>query len=199
MVPSVGPLLAELTKYAEDLDRWRIAQMAESARSVVNDDKRFVQALKDDERLLDMLMEAAESSARTAWEAKRVTMGKVLGQAALDNAQVDELAVMIAALQQLEPIHFRYLATLEDSPEAPFQNLEEDMLIPEPYRSRLQATGVVSVHTRWGGNASRGGADLLGINDFGRRFLAWVRDSEDDIAARSDAAAALGAKPQQPF
>jgi hypothetical protein len=149
LVPGIGGALAELVTYTQELDRHRVAEMANETRELVGDDEKFLSALRHDNRLLDILRDAADAAGRTEWQAKRRAMGRVLGQAVLDDAQVDELAIMLVALQALEPIHYRYLAQLELAPEAPFQNLEEDHLVPEPYRSHLLAAGVVSVHTVW--------------------------------------------------
>lgn len=65
-----GPLVVLLQKTFED-ERRRIADVANAAREVVDDDETFVRRLEQDGRLRDMLREALEAGARTSNEAKR--------------------------------------------------------------------------------------------------------------------------------
>ena len=98
LVPGVGGALAELYQLARDMDERRIQQMGSEARDVVMDDERFIERLQENERLRDLLVQAAEAARRTAWQAKRVILGRVVGQAVVDEAQVDESAALVAAL-----------------------------------------------------------------------------------------------------
>src|SRR5690349_4077713 len=114
--------------------------MGEAAREAAGDDERFIRRLREDERLPDMLVQAGDAASRTSWEAKRMTMGWVLGQAVHDDADIDDYAALLSALSALEAVHFRLLAQIEvNVPMPPFAG----HTIPEPYSSQLIAQGVV--------------------------------------------------------
>jgi hypothetical protein len=98
LVPGIGGALAILWAEAQDRDRRRVRQMGEAARDKVNDDERFVQRLMENERLVDLLVEAAEAARRSSWEAKRTSMGRVVAQAVIDDAEIDDSAETLNAL-----------------------------------------------------------------------------------------------------
>ncbi|MGH9076498.1 MAG: hypothetical protein ACRDY0_03440 [Acidimicrobiales bacterium] len=159
---------------ARDMDERRVQQMGIEARDSVMDDQRFIERLKDNERLRDLLVQAAEAARRTAWQAKRVVLGRVVGQAVVDDAQVDESAALVAALASLEPPHVRYLTLIaggqwrEGAPVPDGARPAEP--VPEPYRAALIAHGLVDANTYDG---------VIGSDTpFGHRLLGWLRDAE---------------------
>ncbi len=172
-VPYLGGSLVILLQKAMEDDRRRVADVANAARGVVDDDVRFVKRVGEDERLRDMLREALEAGARSSNEAKRVAMGRVVGQAINDDAQLDDDAALLHALAALDSPHFALLARLEDRersrpPSPPIQ-------VDEPYKSALLGQGVVS--------APENAVDWLGptplpLTDFGHRLVAWLRDAQ---------------------
>lgn len=191
LIPVVGGAVAELWEYAQQLDRWRVQQMGEAAREAFDDDETFVRRLQGDERLLDMLVTAGEAARRTSWEAKRITMGRVLAHAMSDDADVDEDAVLLAAMATLEAVDFEWLgksiAFHSGRHVGAFQ-------IPEPYASRLVAAGVVGFGPVAPRPAQRGSGRLssvtermtpdfyygiTGPTDFGIRLAEWVKSSVD--------------------
>ena len=95
-------------------------------------------------------------------------MGRVVGRAVLDDAQVERGQLLIAALADLDAPHFRLLAELgraEDSQSA------AAIPVPEPLRAALIRHGVVEAGPSWSGNII-----VTGVSDFGRELLSYVRD-----------------------
>lgn len=174
-VPVVGPALAGLYELGGALDRRRIVQMAAEVRKTVGDDELLASKLQEDERFIDLLVVAIESVRRTSWEGKRITMGRLLGHALADDADVDEDAALVSALAALEAPHFRYLAQVEQAaPSLHGTNL------PEPYNSALIAQGVVDYSASGGPPTAPRMLSVSGLSPFGRRLLEWVRDGEAD-------------------
>jgi hypothetical protein len=174
MVPVVGGPLAELWTYAQDLDRWRVQQMGQALRDCVGDDDLLIERLKDNERLLDMLVEAGEAARGTSWEAKRIAMGRVLAHAISDDADIDYDAALLSALAALEAVHLRYIAQIADANDKPMPP-QAGHLVLEPYRSHLIAQGVLELGTTYDGDDA-----IVGISEFGLRLMAWIRDAEQN-------------------
>lgn len=172
-VPAIGGTLVVLLQKTIEDDRRRIADVANSAREVVDDDERFVRRLQDDERLRDMLREALEAGARTSVEAKRIAMGRVLGQAVKDDAQIDDSAAMLQALAALENPHFALLARIRTFADSAGQ-LGGGFGVPEPYKSALIAEGLVTVSIQ---TIRPTGLAVTGLTDFGRRLLSWLHEA----------------------
>jgi hypothetical protein len=172
-VPVIGGSLVVLLQKAFEDERRRIADVANAAREVVDHDATFVRRVEQDERLRDMLREALEAGARTSNEAKRVAMGRVLGQAVKDDAQIDDSAAMLQALAALESPHFALLARLETERDSASEVIR-GLRVPEPYRSELIAQGLVTISVQV---LRPTGLAITGLNDFGRRLLTWVRDA----------------------
>ena len=120
--------------------------------------------------------EAVDAVARTTWDSKRITMDAVVGQAALDDADIDESAALVAALSVLEAPHFRLLATLAANPPQPPPVAAPD--VPEPYRSQLIAQGALAL----GSNSNYDAVELRisGVTGFGHKLLDWVRSSSNE-------------------
>lgn len=175
LVPGVGGALAELWAYAQDRDRWRVSQVGETLRDAVGDDDRLIRRLSDNERLMDMLVEAGEAARRTSWEAKRITMGRVLAHAVTDDAEIDYDAALVSTLAALEQVHFRLLGQITvDAPTA-----WSGPKVGEPYRSHLLGHGLVQD----GVNISD--AQTLYVTQFGHRLMDWIQEAETDLEARS--------------
>jgi hypothetical protein len=151
-----------------------VSQFAGEARDTFGHDELFVQRLTESPRLRDMFVEAADAARQTDWEAKRLTMARVVAHAMTDDADVDYDAALLSTLIALEAVHFRYLARIEV--EVPMPPLSGHP-VPEPYKSRLIAQGVVQTGS---GNmfTGAGGSEIVSISDFGAQLLAWVRSVE---------------------
>jgi hypothetical protein len=177
MLPSVGSSLVLLLQKTFEDDRRRVAQVAAAAQAVVDDDQRFLDRIAGDERLRDMLWTALDAGARTPNEAKRVAMGRVVGQAVNDDAQIDDSAALLQALAAFEAPHFALLAKFQTQRDSA-SDLYGGFQAPEPYRSALIAQGVVSIAVQ----AIRPtGLQITGLNDFGRRLLSWVSKPLDEL------------------
>lgn len=178
LIPVVGGAFAAALGYAQELDRWRAQQMAEAARDAAGeqDDEQLLRRITADDRLVDLIAIAVDGARRSAWEAKRVTMGRVLGSALTDDADIDDSAAMLAALAVFEAPHFRYLETLASEPPPPPPLVE--MPILEPYRSQLVAHGAVELGASgtWEPHLR-----VSGVTEFGSRLLDWIRSAEGGI------------------
>ncbi len=175
-IPVVGPALLELWSFGRQLDERRIRQTGMAARETAGDE-RLLRRLREDERLLDMLTMAVEAGRRTTWEAKRVTMGRVLGRATFDDADIDDNAALLATLAALEAPHFRWLAEIEQLPATPGARV----VVPEPYNAVIRANGLVTEVIDGGGPLDQGGVFPTGLTEYGRRLVSWVRETETDL------------------
>ncbi len=176
LVPGIGGALVILLQKAMEDDRRRVADVANAARGVVDDDVRFLERVGEDERLRDMLREALDAGARSSDEAKRVAMGRVLGQAINDDAQIDDDAALLHALAALDSPHFAFLAKLQYREQSePLTALAE---VREPYRSALVAQGCVRLPIASGGFYR--GVVPLEVTDFGRSLLEWLRQAQEE-------------------
>lgn len=182
-VPGVGGPLAELWEYSQALDRWRVSQMGTAARDDFGDDEAFVDRLRSDERLLDMLVEAAEAARRTEMEAKRIAMGRVLAQAMKDDAQIDDSAAMLRALAGLEAPHFRVLARLAAQPRVQIGAGDED--VPEPYLSQVIAAGVLHATEGLISPTANSFAGAAYVTPFGHELLRWIREAGTDTSGEA--------------
>jgi hypothetical protein len=179
-IPVAGPALVEGYNVARQLDRQRIEQMAAEARRAMGDDELLALKLQEDERYLDLLVVAIEAVRRTSWEGKRITMGRLLGHALTDDADIDEDAALMSALAALEAPHFRLLAEVERHDREPES---EPPTIPEPYRSALLAEGVCALPFAGGMSFSTRGMNVPHLSPFGMRLLEWVRQGDSDASA----------------
>jgi hypothetical protein len=177
-IPVVGGALAELWGYAQALDRWRVSQMGATARDEFGDDEAFVDRLRSDERLLDMLVEAAEAAQRTSVEAKRIAMGRVLAQAMKDDARIDDSAAMLRALAEFEGPHFRILARLGTQPRVQIGAGNEE--VPEPYLSQIMAQGVLRATEATIKPTANSFAGAAYVTPFGHELLRWIREGDRD-------------------
>jgi len=76
----------------------------------------LVARLARDQPTLSLAAEAVEAGMRTAVPEKIVALGRVLAQAALDDAKVDAERLVVAALAALEAPHIRLLHLLAEAP-----------------------------------------------------------------------------------
>jgi hypothetical protein len=179
----VGGPLAELWEYAQGLDRWRVSQMGTEAREEFGNDEEFVDRLSEDERLLDMLVQAADASSRTPMESKRIAMGRVLAQAMKDDAQIDYSAAMLRALSAVEAPHVRILARLAQESRTQIGPGNE---VPEPYLSQIVAQGLVHTTEATVSPAPNIFAGAAYVTTFGHELLRWIRTAESEGGAESE-------------
>jgi hypothetical protein len=174
MIPGFGSAFVLLFQKTLDDDRRRAAQIAAAAQAVVDDDVRFVERIAGDERLRAMLWAALDAGVRTPNEAKRVAMGRVVGRAINDDAQIDDSAALLQALAAFEAPHFVLMAQFQTKRDDA-SDLYGGFHAPEPYRSALIAQGVVAIGVQ---TVRPTGLQIMGLNDFGRRLLKWVTEAQ---------------------
>jgi len=176
LVPVVGGAMAAALAYADELDRWRIAQMTEAARAEAGGDDRLLERLRSDDRFIDMVVVAVEGARRTAWEAKRILLGRVLGQAFTDDADIDDAAMLLTTLKAIEAPHVRILAGValgrlrESGPTPP--GLPPAQRLPEPYRAALLSHGLVD-NANWD-------SEVNSVTPYGHRLLDYLRQAEPE-------------------
>lgn len=174
LIPGVGGAFAAAFDYFRELDRARVEQIAIEAAGAYGDDSELADRLTSDERFVDMMMLAFESGRRSSWEAKRIAMGRVLGQAMKDDADIDNLAALERALAALEAPHFHWLRVAStEPPQVPLSGHP----IPEPYASQLTAQGVVQLSTTYDG-----AREITGVSPFGWELIEWIQDAEEPDA-----------------
>jgi hypothetical protein len=109
-----GGLLGELAGLgllvAGRLDRMRhtAVAMAEAAGGP----EYLTAGIRTSEDVEILVIEALEHASRTPLAAKRRLLAKVVAQASLDTAQIDESQLLVAALKELEAPHVRALERL---------------------------------------------------------------------------------------
>lgn len=178
LVPLVGGTIATLASKSYEMDRQRVAELAERTRELVGDDELLVRRLQENKPLLDMLRDAAKSAARTSSRQKRRTMARVVANAVLDDVEINESAALLAALIRLDAPHFHYLGLIAGGQGQ--LGLYEIPEIPEPYRSALDREGMVT--STWDGGDATGdhaGNWPNGLTAFGAQLVHWLEDSAE--------------------
>jgi len=179
-VPIIGPALVEAYGYTLEELRRRTRQVGEAIAAECDDAELFLQRLRADPRLATMLVSAVEAGKRSSREYKRIAMGRVVGQAFMDDAVIDDHAALLTALEDLEAPHFRYMANLEKAvPGTAFD-------LPNPYFSTLDRNGLVSVIVENGSAYAPSVRRPAGLTSFGATMLQWVRDAATDPKERTD-------------
>jgi hypothetical protein len=177
LVPHVGGLIAPFAPIVIEAGRARVTEFAERTRQEVGDDGLFVDRLAENEQLRDQLVYSSWDASRTTLRAKRLAMGRALGQAMLDDEQIDDTAALLSTLAVLEAPHFKFLAQVEAAePIPPTQQL----VFPEPYDSVIQSHGLVTLSLDGGNALGAGGMYPITLSPFGRTLLAYVREAQDE-------------------
>lgn len=154
-----------------ELRKDRVLELGELVRAAVADDDRLATRLREDERLADMLVRAAETARYTSARAKRAAMGRVVAAAITDRAQVDRSQLLLAALIDLDAPHFALLAKLAEGKRAGDEGQPVAVPTPEPLKAALIRHGLVTTTITWGG-----GLAVTGISEFGDELLQYVRN-----------------------
>ncbi len=125
---------------------------------------------------------AVEAGARTGLEDKRRLLGRVVSEAVLDDAKVDEAQLLVQVLGELDAPHLRGLETVRRASDVAYQPdgyevvskaVEQAVaVLPEPLQAALVRTGTLYVGTGMMAGTPR-------ITKFGRDLL-------DDLRAAAD-------------
>lgn len=189
LIPGVGGSLAVVAERTARRTRENIAEAGQAALSEAGDANAFIEGLRTDERLGYLFLSACEGAARTALAQKRRLLGILVGRAVHDDAQVDESELMLTVLRDLEGPHVRALSELGDLPPWPSDGSADesdrrtevihatrDILAnyPAPVAATLLRSGVVRDVEGYDRNYP------AGLNSFGEKLLADLRDAGDD-------------------
>jgi hypothetical protein len=137
--------------------------------------------LAEDPDLEALFVAGIETATRTGNEAKRRLLAKVIANAILDDAKVEESQLIAQALRDIDTPHIRALERFhraeKDSPSGRATDNEEAMTRinanePTPVLAVLIHTGVAVPATLVGG-----GVAIYAISDFGRALLDHLRES----------------------
>ncbi len=174
-IPVVGGSLSILVANVAARRRERVTELGMSAVAEAGSPQRLAEAAQGDERIADMLVSAAFAASETAVEEKRRAMGRVVGQAARDDARIDESQVLLRALLDLDGPEFRLLGQI-----APLDGDQDAVrtvadAAPSPVVSVLLRNGVVEQVGTYGG-----GQAIVGLTPFGRALVEFVRSPSED-------------------
>jgi len=167
LVPWIGGALATLVGDIADRRRERVLDFAEVAIELVGDASGFLARLQANERVADMFVQAAFSAAGSSFEPKRRAMGRVVGQAATDDAQIDMSQLLIAVLIDLEAPHFHALGALAAARDPRSKVAADDL--PWPVVAGLQRHGLIETMGTY-----NGGTMIKELTPFGRQLLDYV-------------------------
>jgi hypothetical protein len=137
------------------------------------------------ERLL-FTVNAFQAATRTVWEAKLQALGTVLRDGLSDDAQLDVMPLVLAALDAIEAPHVRVLRAIRDDPSSHMiarEAAEEFIWSVEDLAKRFPQLSsgidpIVATLDRHGciESVSAGGRSRRSITDFGRAMLERIEN-----------------------
>ncbi|MEV4414073.1 hypothetical protein [Catellatospora sp. NPDC049609] len=149
LVPVVGPALAQYIDDHAERRRARIAAVGRSFSSESGaDPENLLAVAAAHERLSDLVADVMESAQRTSSERKLAAFGRILasGFLAHDDAAVDELELIHAAVRDMEGGHLRVLDRLAQSGAGPTQSSAHHLGVPDYELAAMFPNGVVVVY-----------------------------------------------------
>jgi hypothetical protein len=178
LVPYVGPPLETI------YDDVR-ARQAEKARRTVSEIAELcsmellLRRLNENPEIEAMFVAAVDSALRTGLERKRRYLARVVANAVLDDAKVDESELIVQALRDLDGPHLRALERLRQAEDSAHTDNEKSAAVqeaakeePAPIRAVLSATGAVTP-------APFGG--IFRVSPFGRTLLTDLANRGLDV------------------
>jgi hypothetical protein len=171
LVPYAGGALEVLVGDTLERRRSRVREFGESAVGAFGDPHEFAVKLASDERLADLLLQGAVAASATALRQKRVAIGRVVAQAARDDAEVELMQLLMLALADLDAPHFSTLAKISErgSDQDAARGVAE--AAPEPVIARLATNGTLQQTGTFGG-----GLATVGVSSFGKQLLDYVAE-----------------------
>lgn len=169
LVPVVGGALAVVVDDHMDRRRLRLQEtVEETVRQLGDDGAGFVKRLNEDEEFADLFFKALQSAAETHVEVKRKALAKLLAEGVGEaEGELDEIALTLGALEDLELIHLRTLQRIEIfAKDGRLKSLVA--ATPEPVLAALRRHGLIVEEDTYNGSA------LKGLSDFGARLLSYV-------------------------
>jgi len=149
--------------------------------------------LGESEGLDAALSAAVEVGARTGLASKRRLLGRVIAQATIDSARVDEATLIVGVLGQVDAPHIRCLAVIHEAEvqardageiairaEGAERELNERITEagkgqPQPVLTALASLGLLETSATWGGSMI-----VLGLTPFGEQLLDDLRELGDE-------------------
>jgi hypothetical protein len=190
LLPGIGGALASVYERTSQHTRENIALTGAAAIAEAGDEELLLRRIQEDERLSYLFLNVCEAAARTAAAEKKLLLGKLLGRAVRDEAEIDRGEIAERILRDLEPPHLRAMSELADAADATraggevSQHAFNEVMdkYPSPVRAALERHGLVSTAGTYDG-----GEIVIGLNDFGRWLLEEVRAARDGSPRTNDA------------
>lgn len=185
MVPDVGDVLSVLVSQTIAIARSHVADAGQAAIEEAGDADLFLRRVQKDERLALAMLAVCDAASRTAMREKRIVLGRAVGRAARDRAKIDESELVIAILRDLETVHFRVLAELQEATQRWDQGQGKISAAhavlhhyPTPLRAALERHGLLDSASTYGGAVV-----ITGVNDFGVSLLDDLRRVAEEDAS----------------
>ena len=171
-VPVIGGSLATVVGDTLERRRERVAEFGEAAVAALGSPESLLERLHDDERVSDLFVDGAVAASGTSVQAKRRAMGRVVANAATDDAEVEVMQLVMSAFADLDAPHFSTLAKIAEGGDGnPDWARSVADSAPVPVVAALVRHGTVeTVGTMGGGQA------VSGLTSFGRLLLDYVGD-----------------------
>jgi hypothetical protein len=179
LVPYVGPPLETIY----DDVRARLAAKARRTVSEIEElcgTERLLRRLTENPEIEAMFVAAVDSALRTGLERKRRYLARVVANAVLDDAKVDESELIVQALRDLDGPHLRALERLRHAEDSAHTDdagksaavQEAAKQEPAPIRAVLSGTGAV-IPAPFGG--------IFRVSPFGRTLLTDLANRGLDV------------------
>jgi hypothetical protein len=192
LLPGIGGALASVYERTSQRTRENIALAGAAAIAEAGDEELLLKRIQEDERLSYLFMNVCEVAARSAVAEKKLLLGKLLGRAVRDEAEIDRGELAERILRDLEGPHLRAMSELADAADATqsrgevSQHAFDEVMdkYPSPVRAALERNGLLATVGTYGG-----GEIVIGLNEFGRWLLEEVRAAGAESPLTDDAGA----------
>lgn len=177
-----------------DTARQRLASRVQKTVNEIRDstgEEGLLRRLESDPELEAVFVQGIEAAARTGYEAKRRALAKVVTAAVLDDAKVDESALCVAALRDLDAPHLRALERITRAEDSVARQdgvtRVNDAEVTKAVRAVMEGehdavhTALIRAGVAFPVGRSWGGPEAVGmVSDFGRTLLAYIRGAEEE-------------------
>jgi hypothetical protein len=178
-VPVIGGSLATVIGDTLERRRERVSEFGEAAVASLGSPEKLLERLHADERVSDLFLDGAVAASSTSLRAKRRAMGRVVANAASDDAEVELMQLVMSVLVDLDAPHFAVLGKIAEGGE---ENLDWARSVadaaPDPVVAALIRHGAVATVGTFDG-----GLAVSGLTSFGRLLLEYVADIAEQPGA----------------
>ena len=174
-IPQIGGPLSVLIADVAARDRARVTEVGMTAVEAAGSPEVLLDAVQRDERVVDMLVMAAFAASQTSVQGKRRAMGRVVGSAARDDAEIDESQLMLRVLIDLDAPEFHVLGRIAGvgGDQDAARSIADSA--PVPVAQALIRNGLVTTAGTLGG-----GLAIQGLTPFGRSLLDFVHEGDQE-------------------